>query len=291
MTDGENPEPEEGLGPAPGRTPGQRTRWLLATAGVVLITGLGAIYYGHLPEPKHVLPRSAEDWSAWGTWAGAAFTGGALIFAGRQFSTQTRALSLEVNEQRAARKRESLRRLAFGKQALIATNSSHDDEILSASVPGTDSGGELNSFTPGYVCEATWVAPPGGLVVDLRLHFGGPLLEPATEANSESWLQVDHASRRTKEVARLPVITWKDRLKAPETRSLSKLRTVLNVDGLSSNSASARIHSIKPGEAISVVFTSPQDLSGLLAFTFADEHGNWFRHSADGQVEEIAEPR
>lgn len=89
---------------APGaQQPQRRTtvKWIAGISAALVILVLILLVRWHtLPTPKYVWPRSADDWSAWGTIIGAVGTIAAVVYAAQTLKTSSAAQTKEARDRR-----------------------------------------------------------------------------------------------------------------------------------------------------------------------------------------------
>ena len=139
-------------------------RLALLAAALFGILAIGHHYYRSLPEPRYWLPKSANDWAAWGTCIGAVFTGTALFLTGLQIRNQVRASADDAAER-------DRNRLAAAKQVQWRVSV----ETHQSAVQGTLEGEEAAVWCPATEVKATSHLPSTREVTGLAINFPSTL--------------------------------------------------------------------------------------------------------------------
>lgn len=260
----------------PARRP-QKALWRALASGIVAMIGvvlIGRHYYFSLPEPRYWLPKSADDWAAWGTCIGSIFTGTALLFTGFQIRNQVRAGA----EDSAERERS---RLAAAKQVQWRVSV----ETYPTAVQGTLEDEEAAVLAPASEVKATIHLPATRGVTGLAISF------PSTLAIAPYELTNAYVEARNNgcAIASNPTCIWLSRERAMRTIGpsnyqhwpLQKSYPVASPDG-----STLYIDGTRLGESLEVAFWTTDPLTDL-HLMFTDDNGSRFSLSAGNTLIQV----
>lgn len=242
-------------------------RWVpVALLGVYVFSMAAIFYYITLPEPRYIRPHTADDWAAWGTWLGAGFTGGALIFAGRQFRAQSQALSAELENASEERRARRDARFALAKQVkleVIRKKSllwrARTSAVLSDGRGYTDEEGQLTYVLIRCPAKSSLSRIAVFLPASPLMPAGAPVIQGTYEGE------------RPRDI-RVPLLKWGEMSYTRELPDLSM------GNGLPDG---------KAGEVLKLTYVSPTERHGEgVRIVFRDENGVDFHLNEDHDLRE-----
>lgn len=270
--------------------------WSLGVA-VIVIFGMALAQYLRLPQPRHIWPRSADEWTAWGTWLGSLFTGGALLFTGSQFRRQSSELQAQAKTLGDEREAAKQRRLALA-QAFIWRVESQPLVLPSAQLCAVPPGNGPADWklVSGLRITVQVTAPASRPVSNLQVHLPSSIFcapVPSTNEDARHLAQLETAYPGSPDetaivVAEEPRMDWVDRTRPGGLSPSGVYLRPFHTSPARMNGGRTRISlpGIKPGETAHLTYYAPLGEDQGLRLTFADDDGYRFEIDQDG----IAQP-